>query len=103
MRLAKASPSIVASAIIAIIGSLLVILFAGVGFLGTLFARTGPASMPQPPGIRAMSMFFVAVICAFGILGIFSAVGIWRLQNWARLSFLIYSGVMVLMCVLVVA
>ena len=59
--------------------------------------------MPQPPGIRAMSMFFVAVICAFGILGIFSAVGIWRLQNWARLSFLIYSGVMVLMCVLVVA
>ncbi len=50
-----------------------------------------------------MSIFFIAVICVFGILGIFSAVGIWRLQNWARLSFLIYSGVMVLMCVLVVA
>jgi hypothetical protein len=46
-----------------------------------------------------MSFVFLAVFGAFGILGICSAVGIWRLQNWARLSFLIYSGIVILVCV----
>ena len=55
--------------------------------------------MPQPPGVRTMSLVILGVFGAFGILGISSAVGIWRLQNWARLSFLIYSVVMVFMCV----
>lgn len=99
MTSAKPSASIVASAIVAIIGSLLVMLIAGLGVLGTLLVKTGTTPVPQPPGVRTTSMVILGVFGAFGILGISSAVGIWRLQNWARLSFLIYSVVLVLMCV----
>ena len=99
MTPAKPSASIVASAIVAIIGSLLVILIASIGVLGTLLVKTGTTLTPQPPGARTMSLVMLAVFGAFGIFGICSAVGVWRLRNWARLSFLIYSVVMVFMCV----
>jgi hypothetical protein len=92
---AKPSASIVASAIVAIIGSLLVMLIAGSSFFVTLLARNGALASAQPPGVRTTSLVILAGFGAFGILGIFSAVGVWRLQNWARLSFLIYSGVMI--------
>ncbi len=97
-RKPSASASIIASAIVAILGSLLTILLAGLGFLGTLFVRSGAAAPTQPPGTRAISLIFLVIILAFGIFGIFSAVGLWRLRNWARMAFLIYSGAMVCVC-----
>jgi hypothetical protein len=97
-RKPSASASIIASAIVAILGSLLTLLTASLGFIGLSLPKTASATAAQPPGIHAISLITLAIIFGFGIFGIFCAVALWRLRNWARMAFLIYSGVMVFFC-----
>jgi hypothetical protein len=92
----KASPGIVAAAIVALIGSGLSLL------LGLVELTLNFASLPMPPGaavspgLMKFSLFLAAAMSfGFGAWGIASGLGLLRLKNWARLSTIVYSGILV--------
>jgi len=93
----KRSGGVTASAVIAIIGSVFTILLGGFAILGALLMRTMPnlpttPAQPVPPVafLLAESILFLG----FGIWGIASAVGLLRLKNWARVSLLVFAGLL---------
>lgn len=94
--------SITAAGVVAIIGSVLVLLGAALGLIGILIiapvSGTGPA---VPRFTKFIAEGTIAFILALGILGVFTGVGLLRLRNWARISTLVWSGVTVAMCAFV--
>src|SRR3970040_2318066 len=95
----KRSGGITASAVIAIIGSVFTILLGGSPILGALLMRTMPnlpttPAQPVPPVafLLAESILFLG----FGVWGIASAVGLLRLENRARVPFLVFAGLLCL-------
>jgi len=93
---AKPSAGIIASAAIAILGSLASMAF------GALMAATGLAAgtsaAPGAPGQPLPSAAVIAIMAsfylAFGVWGAASAVGLLRRRNWARICFLIFGGLL---------
>ena len=95
----KRSGGVTASAVLAIIGSVFTILIGGFAILGALLMRTMPnlpttPAQPVPPVafLLAESVLFLS----FGVWGLASAVGLLRLKNWARVSFLVFAGLLCL-------
>ena len=86
--------SVVASAIVAILGS--------VFFLFTAVMMFAAPSLPVPPAVAgqpapppAVFMFIIGVIfAAMGGLGIVTAIGLLRLRPWARVSILLFAAFM---------
>jgi hypothetical protein len=93
---AKPSAGITASAVVALLGSVIAILFGGLIGLSGLTVLTSSAA--PPPGQPLPSIAVVAIMAAvefgFGAWGIASAVGVLRLKNWARVCFLIFGGLL---------
>src|SRR5215471_18484574 len=93
---AKPSAGITASAVVALLGSVIAILFGGLIGLSGLTVLTSSAA--PPPGQALPSIAVVAIMAAvefgFGAWGIASAVGVLRLKNWARVCFLIFGGLL---------
>jgi hypothetical protein len=48
-----------------------------------------------------MAAYMLAVVLAFGIFGVVTGIGLLRLRNWARISTLVWSGVTVVFCGLI--
>ena len=93
----KRSGGVTASAVMAIIGSVFTILIGGFAILGALLMRTMPnlpttPAQPVPPAafLLAESVLFLG----FGVWGMASAVGLLRLKNWARVSLLVFAGLL---------
>jgi hypothetical protein len=93
---AKPSGGITASAIIAILGSVVAILFGGLMALSGLAGRGSAAAGPPDP--RLPSIAVIAIMAGlefgFGAWGIASAVGLLLLKKWARLCFVIFGGLL---------
>jgi hypothetical protein len=91
----KPSGSIIAAAVIEIIGSVLAVLCAGITFVAFRVIPMRPDSAQLLPFAKslmeAMMIFFVAL----SIFGIFTGVGLLRLKNWARITMLVWAGVTV--------
>ena len=87
------STGVTVSAIFVFIGSALVLLFACFMAFAALFVPSQPA---QPPFVRHVLVGLVAVYFAFAIWGIASGVGLLLLKKWARISILVFSGILVL-------
>ena len=93
---AKPSAGIIASAAIAILGSLASMAF------GALMAATGlaagtsaaPGAPGQPLPSAAVIASMASLYLAFGVWGVVSAVGLLRRKNWARICFLIFGGLL---------
>jgi hypothetical protein len=85
------SAAVVASGVIAIIGSLLAAIGVLIGTAGLLFAPI-PRPRASVPGVRSIAMIMMAVFFAIAIWGIISGVGLLRFRNWARMSVLVWSG-----------
>ncbi len=99
----KASPGIRAAAIVALIGSGLSILLGLFQISITSIPMPAPAGSAMPPGFMKFGMFFAAAMSfGFGAWGISSAVGLLRLRNWARISTLAYSAILVGFAALVI-
>jgi hypothetical protein len=94
------SPGVTASAIIAILGSL------SFGVLG-IFMVLGAMILARTPGVPALQAPYpsslpiatilgieVAITFALAVFGIVSAIGLLRLKNWARVSFLVFGVVL---------
>jgi hypothetical protein len=93
MKPSGPSSSVVAAAIVGILLSLFII-------LGTLGAIAGFAMIPStsstaiPPFARSMLIAILLLMAGVAIFGIFTCMGLLRLKNWARVSMLIWGGVM---------
>jgi len=87
------SSSVVAAAIIGILISLFAI-------LGTVGAIVGLTMIPQagttaiPPFARSMVAAIVSLSAGLAIFGVFTCIGLLRLKKWARISMLVWGGVM---------
>jgi hypothetical protein len=93
MKPSGPSSSVVAAAVVGILMSLFTI-------LGTLGAIIGLTMIPPtnsaaiPPFARSVVMVMMGLIAGVAIFGIFTCVGSLRLKRWARVSMLIWGGVM---------
>ena len=80
---------VTASAIVAILGSLIALLFAAI-MAATPLIVIGQA---QPPKAAPQIVIVVeAIFAALAVLGIWTAIGVFRLRSWARTSMLIFAG-----------
>ena len=79
---------VIASAIVAILGSILALLVA-VLLAATPFIAT---AQPQPPNSAQFAIAGAAMFAALGGIGIWTSVGLFRLRSWARTSILVIAG-----------
>ena len=79
---------VTASAVVAILGSILTLVFAA-SAVASIFAQTTP---PQPAGSAPFVVGGAVMFAAFAAIGIWTAVGLLRLRSWARTSVLVFSG-----------
>lgn len=90
-------PSVTAAAIVAII-------FCFFGGLGGLLGGISILLLPDlpttsnapamPQGVRAMSAAIMLFLLALAVFGIFVGIGILRRRNWARITILVWGGIM---------
>ena len=86
---------VIASAIVAILGSILALVFAGMG-IASLFIET---TRPQPPNSAQLVIAGTMIILAFAGIGIWTSVGIFRLRPWARTAILVFAGFLAAGCI----
>lgn len=89
----KPSASIIAAGVIAILGSLLVILGTGMTLFAYLFVNLPTASIEQPPFVRIVGIVTMAVAMACAIFGIATGIGLFLLRNWARISAVVWASI----------
>lgn len=89
----RPSASIIAAGVIAILGSVLVILGTGMSLFAFLFVTLPTASIEQPPFVRIVGIVTMAVGMACAIFGIATGISLFRLRNWARISALVWAGI----------
>jgi predicted membrane channel-forming protein YqfA (hemolysin III family) len=87
------SSSIVAAAIAGILISLFTILGTLSGIVGLTMLPPSSA-MAIPPPARSMLLVIMGLLAGLAIFGVFTCIGVLRLKKWARLSILIWGGVM---------
>lgn len=87
----KRSTGVTVSAILVFIGSGLTLIFGAFTVVALFFLPQQPS---QPPFFRYILLFVVAMYLAFGIWGIASGVGLLRVRQWARISMLVFSGML---------
>jgi len=79
---------VTASAIVAIMGSILALLLAVLS-TASLFIET---AKPQPPNSAQFVIAGAAMFAALAGIGIWTSVGLFRLRSWARISILVFAG-----------
>ena len=93
----KRTGGVIASGVISIVGSLLTILL-GIGLILTTVAiRTNPlptqAAAP-PVDVTKILLTESIALLGLGVFGIVCGMSLLRLKNWARISFLVFSGLL---------
>ena len=82
------SPGVIASGVVSIIGSVVFLLIAAV------MVFVVPPPVANAPDVRVVSLVSAAMLAALSALGIATGVGLLRLRPWARISILVYAGIM---------
>lgn len=72
----------------AILGSMIALLFAAFMAASPFIAT----AQPQPPNSAQIAVVGAAITAALAGLGIWTAIGVFRLRSWARTSILIFAG-----------
>jgi hypothetical protein len=95
----RRSGGVTAAAIVAILGSLLLLLCSLFGLLGVVMMQNAPGNpAAQQPELRYAGFVGVVFIAAGGVWGLASGIGLLRYRNWARISTLVWSGLAVAFC-----
>jgi hypothetical protein len=83
------------SAIFLILGSVLIALMG----VFMLFAHSFvPPTTLQPPFFKAIMVIIAAVFFACALWGVLTAVGLFRMRRWARISILVIGALLVIFC-----
>lgn len=93
--MSPSSPS--SSVVAAAIAGILISLFTMLETLGAMVGLTmvPPSSaMAIPPPARSMLIAILGLIAGLAIFGVFCCIGVLRLKKWARVSMLVWGGVM---------
>ena len=101
MNPSRRSSSVVAAGVVGIIASLFAILIAVAVIVGLSAMPPGNAAASIPPFAKSMVVAMMILFGGMAIFGIFTSVGVLHLKNWARISMLIWGGVMAVFCGLV--
>lgn len=96
----KASPAVIASAVFALLASLLFLLSTSIAFLGFSLGKLPDTSPELPPSVRTVMLVMTAFMICLSIFGIATGIGLIFLKNWARISVLIWGGLSVFFGVL---
>jgi hypothetical protein len=91
--------AVTASAVVAMIGSVFALLVA-VMMAIIPFMDLPQSQTPTPASATITGAVFIA---AFGVLGIVTSIGLFRLRPWARTSILVFAGSTAITCLLVLA
>ena len=86
---------VTASAIVAILGSIFVLLLAALS-VTSLFIET---TQPQPPNSPQFVIAGAVMFAALAGIGIWTSVGIFRLRPWARTAILVFAGFLAAGCI----
>jgi hypothetical protein len=93
------SGAVRAAAVIAILGSVLLLLCALFGLAGVVMMQNMPDNpAARQPEFRYAGFLGVAFVLGGGVWGLVSGIGLVRYRNWARVSTLIWSGLAVPIC-----
>ncbi len=101
--LRKRTASVTAAGVVAIVGSVLVLLCTSFVFVVVLVLPTSQAASPMPSSARTMAVGTVAFFFGLAIFGVFTGIGVLRLKNWARISALVWSGITAAICAPILA
>jgi hypothetical protein len=92
------SSSVVAAGVVGILASLVAILIAVAAIVGMSLMPPANATPPMPPFVKSTAVAIMVLFAGLAIFGIFTSVGVLHLRNWARISMLIWGGVMAAFC-----
>jgi hypothetical protein len=92
------SSSIIAAGVVGILASLFGILIAVAAIAGMSMIPQAPGSPEIPPNVKSIAVAMMFVFAGLAVFGIFTSVGVLRLKKWARISMLVWGGVMAAFC-----
>lgn len=79
---------VTASAVVAVVGSILTLVFATLA-VASLFIET---TQPQPPNAASFVVAGALMSVAFACIGFWTSLGLFRLRPWARTATLVFAG-----------
>jgi len=94
-------PAVTAAGVVAMVFSILLALGSLLGGLSLLLMPDLPATSGAPAlpsETRAMSAVMMFFMLALAVFAIFVSLGIFRRRNWARITILMWAGLMTLVC-----
>lgn len=95
------SSSIIAAGVAGILASLFAILIAVAAIAGMSMLPQASGSPEIPPNVKSMAVVMMLLFAGLAGFGIFTSVGVLHLKNWARISMLVWGGVMAALSTLV--
>jgi hypothetical protein len=90
----KRSIGVTLSAVVTILGSVLMVLLAALLLVGYMVSRGDDPDMPPYP--RAAALVIAGVMLPLAAWGVTTAIGLFRLRRWARVCILVSSVFMVI-------
>jgi hypothetical protein len=85
------------SAVLSILGSAVTLLFAGLMFLAGFFVTPEQDASPSHIPLKPMTAVMAAVLVALSAWGISTGIAIFLRHRWARISILIFAGLLTFM------
>ena len=97
MKPSSPPSAVVAAGIVGILASLFTILIAIASIAG-MFMLPPNNSVAIPPSAKPPAIAMMCLLGGLAIFGIFTSVGVVRLKKWARVSMLVWGGLMAAFC-----
>ncbi|HKM67669.1 MAG TPA: hypothetical protein VJX70_10925 [Candidatus Acidoferrum sp.] len=94
MRTSGPSSSVIAAAVVGILLALFGILSAVTAVVGVTLLPQPANSAAIPPFAKSMVIAMMVFFAGLATFGIFTSVSVLRLKNWARISMLVWGGIM---------
>jgi hypothetical protein len=91
----KPSVAVLISGILAILGSGFAILVSAFTLAALYLIPLPPTAPVTPSYVRSIASVSMLIFLGIAVFGIFAGIGLIRLNNWARISILIFSGLTV--------